>query len=232
VRRSVSVVLAGDGERDVAVQWQIRCFGAFSDVDGGGSGIGFGEATAKLSSLHGGSGEAAGARPARSSPPSSSTVTVPVSARAPTVGSSSAVPLPARKRCDFCFLGVTGVLWFACGFGGFSGSSASSTVPLCSPVSFPFPVGISVAGYGLSSFLFAVAAGCFFVCLQVDLGDYGAAEEGGGGVKVELLMAGFFHRGLFAASQCVESALCFRLGKNGGLVSRSVARWPAEARRC
>ena len=46
---SVSVELAGDGTRDGAVQWQIRCFGAFSDVDGGGSGIGFGEAAAKLS---------------------------------------------------------------------------------------------------------------------------------------------------------------------------------------
>ena len=59
-RRSISVVLAGDGERDVAVQWQIRCFGAFSDVDGGGSGVGFGEAAAKLVVLHGGPGEVVG----------------------------------------------------------------------------------------------------------------------------------------------------------------------------
>ncbi|KAG2641345.1 hypothetical protein PVAP13_2KG176300 [Panicum virgatum] len=96
---SVSVELAGDGARDGAVQWQIRCFGAFSDVDGGGSGIGFGEAAAKLLFLLGGSGEvAAGARPVRSAPPSSSAVTALASARAPTVGTSSAVPLIARKR--------------------------------------------------------------------------------------------------------------------------------------
>ena len=80
--------------------------------------------------------------------PSFSAVTVPASARAPTVGTSSVVPLIARKRCTsfplcavgveanllpwvgFCFLGVSGILWFACGFGGFAGSSASSMMPL------------------------------------------------------------------------------------------------------
>ena len=102
---SISGHLAVDGVRDGVTKWKIKCFRAFSEVDGGGSGVGFGEASAKLSSLHGGSGEAAGARPARSAPPSSSAVTVPASARAPTVGSSSAVPLPARKRSGFCFLG-------------------------------------------------------------------------------------------------------------------------------
>jgi len=145
---SVSV-LAGDGLQDEAVQRQIRCFGASSDVDGGGSAVGFGGAATKLAFLHGGPGEVvAGVRPARSASPSSSAVTVPASARAPTVGTSSVVPLPMRKRCasfppsavgveayllpwlGFCFLGVTGVLWFTCGFGGSSGSSASSTMPL------------------------------------------------------------------------------------------------------
>ncbi|PUZ39345.1 hypothetical protein GQ55_9G351000 [Panicum hallii var. hallii] len=45
---------------------QIKCFRTFSDVDGGGSGVSFGEAAAKLLVLHGNSGEVfVGARPVR-----------------------------------------------------------------------------------------------------------------------------------------------------------------------
>ena len=103
---------------------------------------------------------------------------------------------------------------------------------LCTSVSFPFWVGNCIAGCGIASFFFAVVACWFFVCLRVDLGDYGAAEEGGGGAKAEVPTAGFSSRGWFAASQCVESALCFGFGKVGGWVSRRDARCAAEARRC
>ncbi|PAN47802.1 hypothetical protein PAHAL_9G281300 [Panicum hallii] len=45
---------------------QIKCFRTFSDVDGGRSGVSFGEAAAKLLVLHGNSGEVfVGARPVR-----------------------------------------------------------------------------------------------------------------------------------------------------------------------
>jgi len=34
------------------MKWQIKCFGAFPDVDSGRSGVGFGEAAVKLLVLH------------------------------------------------------------------------------------------------------------------------------------------------------------------------------------
>jgi len=123
-------------------------------------------------------------------------------------------------------------------FGNTSGNGRSEFVLVLllgkewSPVSFPFRVGNCVAGCGIASFFFAVVAGWFFVCVRVDLWDYGAAEEGGGGAKAEVPTAGFSSRGWFAASLCAESALCFGLGKVGGWVSRSDARCAAEARQC
>ena len=41
-----------DGVLDGAKKWQIKCFRAFSDVDGGGSGVGFSEAALKLLVLY------------------------------------------------------------------------------------------------------------------------------------------------------------------------------------
>ena len=58
-------VLAVDGVLDDAAKWQIKCFRAFSDVDGGGSGVGFSEAALKLLVLHGSSGDVRRARPVR-----------------------------------------------------------------------------------------------------------------------------------------------------------------------
>jgi len=57
---SISGHLAAVGVRDGVTKWQIKCFRAFSKVDGGGSGVGFGEAAAKLVVLHGGPGEVVG----------------------------------------------------------------------------------------------------------------------------------------------------------------------------
>ena len=45
--------LVVDGVLDGATKWRLKCFGAFSDFDGGGSGVGFGEAVAKVLVLHG-----------------------------------------------------------------------------------------------------------------------------------------------------------------------------------
>ena len=58
-------VLAVDGVLDDAAKWQIKCFRAFSNVDGGGSGVGFSEAALKLLVLHGSSGNVRRARPVR-----------------------------------------------------------------------------------------------------------------------------------------------------------------------
>jgi len=62
----VLVELIVDGVLDGAKKWQIKCFGAFLDVDGSGSGVGFGEVVAKVLVLHGGFVEVFnGARPSR-----------------------------------------------------------------------------------------------------------------------------------------------------------------------
>ena len=45
--------LVVDGVLDGATKWRLKCFGAFSDFDGGGSGVGFGKAVAKVLVLHG-----------------------------------------------------------------------------------------------------------------------------------------------------------------------------------
>ena len=57
---SISGHLAVDGVRDGVTKWKIKCFRAFSEVDGGGSGVGFGDAAAKLVVLHGGPGKVVG----------------------------------------------------------------------------------------------------------------------------------------------------------------------------
>jgi len=57
---SISGHLTVDGVRDGVTKWKIKCFRAFSEVDGGGSGVGFGDAAAKLVVLNGGPGKVVG----------------------------------------------------------------------------------------------------------------------------------------------------------------------------